>query len=245
MEFNIMINLPKCSCDRGPTLKKHNDLLKLLQFLMGLDEVYAPIKSQILTTEPLPDVKSNDWKNNKNNGQTSQNKGFVRNTTLVYKQCHMTGHTLNRCFELIRYPSGFKKRSSNSQFTGTTANNAVPARIGNVEGITHALTSDQYKRLINLLSSSGGNHADAQVNIAYSGASQHVTYCAKLLFDIINVDHFNITITHPNRTIEKVKQIGSFQLSNKIVLKYVLVVPGYHVCQARTTWVNTESNRSE
>ncbi|GKB22090.1 hypothetical protein Tco_0856013 [Tanacetum coccineum] len=38
-EFDILVNLPGCSCDGAPTLKKHNDLLKLMQFLMGLDDV--------------------------------------------------------------------------------------------------------------------------------------------------------------------------------------------------------------
>nr|GEU84246.1 hypothetical protein [Tanacetum cinerariifolium] len=38
-------------------LKEHNQLLKLMQFIMGLDEVYAPIRSIILTTYHIPDVK--------------------------------------------------------------------------------------------------------------------------------------------------------------------------------------------
>nr|GEW64072.1 ribonuclease H-like domain-containing protein [Tanacetum cinerariifolium] len=39
------------------TLKEHNQLLKLMQFLMGLDEIYTPIRSIILTTYPILDVK--------------------------------------------------------------------------------------------------------------------------------------------------------------------------------------------
>nr|GEX34946.1 retrovirus-related Pol polyprotein from transposon TNT 1-94 [Tanacetum cinerariifolium] len=59
-----------------------------------------------------------------------------------------------RCFELIGYPNSFKKRSGNGQSIGTTAaNNAVLARSGCGDGITYALTSDQYKRLMILLSS--------------------------------------------------------------------------------------------
>ncbi|GKD55976.1 hypothetical protein Tco_1289363 [Tanacetum coccineum] len=38
-------------------LKKYNQLLKLMKFLMGLNEVYASIRSIILTIDPTPDVK--------------------------------------------------------------------------------------------------------------------------------------------------------------------------------------------
>ncbi|GKC97919.1 hypothetical protein Tco_1168194 [Tanacetum coccineum] len=71
----------------------------------------------------------------------------------------MTGHAMYICFELVGNPSGFKKRSVNGQSTGgNAANNVVPARTGPSEGITHTFTSDQYKRLMSLLSSGGGKH---------------------------------------------------------------------------------------
>ncbi|GKB83620.1 hypothetical protein Tco_0950515 [Tanacetum coccineum] len=48
----------KVCCDGASVLKKHGQFLRLMQFLMGLDEVSALVRSQILTTEPLPNVKS-------------------------------------------------------------------------------------------------------------------------------------------------------------------------------------------
>ncbi|GKB18227.1 hypothetical protein Tco_0852150 [Tanacetum coccineum] len=38
--------------------KKHNQLMKLMQFLMGLDDSYMQIRSSILSREVLPDVRS-------------------------------------------------------------------------------------------------------------------------------------------------------------------------------------------
>ncbi|GJT32897.1 putative RNA-directed DNA polymerase [Tanacetum coccineum] len=38
--------------------KKHNQLMKLMQFLMGLDDTYMRIRSSILSKETLPDVRS-------------------------------------------------------------------------------------------------------------------------------------------------------------------------------------------
>ncbi|GJZ21912.1 hypothetical protein Tco_0558951 [Tanacetum coccineum] len=56
-QYNSLVNLPDCICEKSDKLNKDNQLLKLMQFLMRLDEIYAPIRSIILTTDPIPDVK--------------------------------------------------------------------------------------------------------------------------------------------------------------------------------------------
>lgn len=38
-------------------LIKHNQLIKLVQFLLGQDDAYVPIRSNILTKDPLPSFK--------------------------------------------------------------------------------------------------------------------------------------------------------------------------------------------
>ncbi|GJT90996.1 hypothetical protein Tco_1079841 [Tanacetum coccineum] len=77
----------------------------------------------------------------------------------------MTGYIIDKSFEIIGYPNGFKKRVGNGQFAGNSAaNSAVLARTGSSDGITHALTSGQYNRLMILLSSLGGNPMDTQFN---------------------------------------------------------------------------------
>ncbi|XP_071699849.1 uncharacterized protein [Rutidosis leptorrhynchoides] len=40
------------------SFQDHNKFLKLMQFLMGMDEVYTPIRSHILTTDQVPNVKT-------------------------------------------------------------------------------------------------------------------------------------------------------------------------------------------
>nr|GEV07186.1 ribonuclease H-like domain-containing protein [Tanacetum cinerariifolium] len=42
--------------DKG--LKKHNQLMKIMQFLMDLDDSYMQFRSSILSREVLPDVRS-------------------------------------------------------------------------------------------------------------------------------------------------------------------------------------------
>ncbi|GJU77595.1 hypothetical protein Tco_1274665 [Tanacetum coccineum] len=57
-QFDALIELPKCTCHVADDFKKHNQLMKLMQFLMGLDDTYMQIRSSILSRESLPDVRS-------------------------------------------------------------------------------------------------------------------------------------------------------------------------------------------
>ncbi|GJU58883.1 ribonuclease H-like domain-containing protein [Tanacetum coccineum] len=57
-QFDAMISLHSCTCDAAKHFEKHNQLIKLIQFLMGLDENYLAIRSNILTREPLSLVKA-------------------------------------------------------------------------------------------------------------------------------------------------------------------------------------------
>ncbi|GKB16095.1 hypothetical protein Tco_0850018, partial [Tanacetum coccineum] len=45
----------------------------------------------------------------------------------------------------------------------------------------------------------------------------------------MDVTSLNLTVSHLNGTMEYVKQIGSYKLGNNLIIKDVLVVPGYHV----------------
>ncbi|GJU13262.1 putative reverse transcriptase domain-containing protein [Tanacetum coccineum] len=57
IEFDILTKLPDCVCLVRVELVDHDKLLKLMQFLMGLDDKYQPIRSSLLTREILPEVK--------------------------------------------------------------------------------------------------------------------------------------------------------------------------------------------
>ncbi|GJT67854.1 ribonuclease H-like domain-containing protein [Tanacetum coccineum] len=57
-QYDAMIELPKCVCNASKSFKKHNQLMKLMQFLMGLYDSYMQIRSSIISREVLPDVRS-------------------------------------------------------------------------------------------------------------------------------------------------------------------------------------------
>lgn len=62
-EFDALTKLPKCTCNvkcdcaASKELLVHQQLMKLVQFLIGLDDCYQPTRSALLTRDPLPDVK--------------------------------------------------------------------------------------------------------------------------------------------------------------------------------------------
>ncbi|KAJ0888787.1 putative retrotransposon gag domain, retrotransposon Copia-like protein [Helianthus annuus] len=56
-QFDAMLQLPTCSCKAAKDYNDFTMLIKLMQFLMGLDDVYQPVRTNLLTRETFPSVK--------------------------------------------------------------------------------------------------------------------------------------------------------------------------------------------
>nr|GEV70335.1 hypothetical protein [Tanacetum cinerariifolium] len=54
-EFDALIKLPTYVCDANKELETYNKLMKLMQFLMGVDECYLSVRRNLLTRDPLPE----------------------------------------------------------------------------------------------------------------------------------------------------------------------------------------------
>nr|GEV17101.1 ribonuclease H-like domain-containing protein [Tanacetum cinerariifolium] len=240
-QFDSLADLPAFTCDGACKLKDH-----------------AYIFSK---TGPFAfAAKSNNWAAGRNN-QNNQNNRFGRVSKLICKDYNMTRHIIDRCYELVGYPPGFKMKGNNQFIFNMNTN-----KVDKSKGITHTFTSDQYQRLMNLKSDSGecshvhtsvtnfaGTIGSSNIVISFmtcgffnfntnistystyigwimdSDASQHITFSAKLLFNVLDVIHLNITVAHPNGTAAHVMQIRHYKLSETFIIKDVLVVPRYHV----------------
>ncbi|GJU96511.1 ribonuclease H-like domain-containing protein [Tanacetum coccineum] len=201
--------------------------MKLIQFLMGLDDVYQPIRSSLLTQPELPDVKdafvivcreeshrglgstsgvqkpqvssfvartvdnnhkgqnrnNNSFNNNNNGTNRTQYNNFNNNNngtnrtqydSLSFKNCGMKGHTVGRCFEIIGYPTGFKKNSNgnfrNNNNKGFSNSNNRGGSSNNVEvqtpNVSLPFTNDQIAKLISLIGEK--DNSGVQANMAVS-----------------------------------------------------------------------------
>ncbi|XP_075102906.1 uncharacterized protein LOC107764446 [Nicotiana tabacum] len=150
-EFESLIPEP-CDCERSGSFIEFLRQQKLMKFLMGLNDTYAPQRSQILMMHPTPSLDQaysmiiQEESQRKNNGLVTQggilgsapvdidhtalasanafNVKPKRNAGLYCDYCKMKGHTREGCYKLIGYPSGFK---FNSRRRGSYEQSAVVA----------------------------------------------------------------------------------------------------------------------
>ncbi|KAJ0866536.1 putative RNA-directed DNA polymerase [Helianthus annuus] len=281
-QFDAMLHLPTCSCQAAKEFNEFSTLIKLMQFLMGLDDVYQSVRTNLLTREPLPSVKvafsvisREESHRMSSSGSKSQNVAFVSKTNQSFDQrkkfnkgsnsslkcthCNMLGHTVDRCFEIIGYPPGFKRRGNNTNQSGkvnlanSNKTNTVNNASSSVGSSGFPFTSEQISKLLSLVGEKNASDSQNQnvggeifnvsnfvscsssvgfnMNgwIVDSGASQHMVRTDKDLINIVDISEFNITVSHPNGTNVKVLKIGNQKLINEIILKDVFYVPGYNV----------------
>ncbi|GJR73215.1 putative RNA-directed DNA polymerase [Tanacetum coccineum] len=146
-EFDIMTKLPKCSCAVREDVSKHHQLMRLMQFLMGLNDVYQPIRSSLLSRETLLDVKEafaiiSREESHRGIASSSgsvpkpQISNFVSRTKFSNNNNNgnkifdnkwvnnSVGHTIERCFDIIGYPPRYNRNSSRPGVKSTFTANA-------------------------------------------------------------------------------------------------------------------------
>ncbi|KAJ0834657.1 putative RNA-directed DNA polymerase [Helianthus annuus] len=276
-QFDAMVQLPSCSCQAAKDYNDFPTLIKLMQFLMGLDDVYQPVRTNLLTREPFPSVKAayalisrEESHRLSSSGSKGQSVSFIAksnqanqnfdsrrrnfrgpNSNLKCTNCNMLGHTIDRCFEIIGYPPGMKKRTSGS-FGRNNSNNNKSGTASSAAS-TLPFTPEQISKLISLVgdksegdqvkSNMGGMSScvtgfvsSCSVSFGHdyswvvdSGANQHMSKSDKNMFNCVDVSEYGLKVGHPNGTSVSVLKIGELRLINNVVLKDVFYVPEYSV----------------
>ncbi|KAL2252169.1 UNVERIFIED_CONTAM: Retrovirus-related Pol polyprotein from transposon RE1 [Sesamum indicum] len=157
-ELACITHTPICTCGAAKEAAEIRGNDNLMQFLMGLNQSYDHIRSQILIMDPLPDsnrayamVLRVEKQQQVNSGQTYTNpnmamqafkktepiKNFQRKRnpvdkrTQICKHCGKNGHMKEGCFELIGYPDWYKPFLEQKKEGAQTMNRAAVTRTEN------------------------------------------------------------------------------------------------------------------
>ncbi|GKC81894.1 ribonuclease H-like domain-containing protein, partial [Tanacetum coccineum] len=188
-------------------------------FLMGLDDNYLAIRSNILTREPLPLVKvAFDIVSGEESHRNITSSGATKPTASVFsaKTFDKKRHIVDRCFEILGYPAGYVKRNFIPNSRPITNNNTTvdphsnKASSNTTSNSLVSLSNEQLTRLMNLLNDNGVSTANA--NMSVNG---------------VDISNIGLTIGHPNETQALITKIGDLEINNNITLYDVLVVPEY------------------
>nr|GEV03303.1 ribonuclease H-like domain-containing protein [Tanacetum cinerariifolium] len=209
--FNLHKNINSLN-QNGSTLVDYYNKLKSMwkqfdaMFLMDLDESFLAIRSNLLTREPLPCVKT---------------AFFVINGPNLNLKCtnfNKTGHTMDRCFELIGYLVGYVKRNFNSNSRPVTRNNAstdvhsngVSSNNSTTGNSLVSLSSEQLARLMNLLNENGVSTTNANM-------AGKVKYRVKRVVNYANLNHDNYYFASAlNKSVEPTCYEEAISDSNSI-----------------------------
>ncbi|GJV38631.1 ribonuclease H-like domain-containing protein [Tanacetum coccineum] len=138
--------------------------MKLMQFLMGLNDVFQSIRSSMLSGETLPAVKNafaiiSRQESHKRIACSSS--GFVSKPQIS----GFVGHTIDRCFDLIGYPLGYNKNLV-SKTNGFKIVNVNSASTSSENDATLSFINEQIMKLMNLINDlpSGNMQANMACN---------------------------------------------------------------------------------
>ncbi|GJY51151.1 hypothetical protein Tco_0441998 [Tanacetum coccineum] len=146
----------------------------------------------------------------------------VGGSGLVCENCGFNGHTIDRCFKIIRYPADFGKKKSGQNFKKQNVSNNKSVGKSSSSGFA----DEQMATLISLIKD---NKVGKNMQANMAGANQHMTYIDKELDNVLDVSHLKIKVGRLNGTEAYISKIRNLRLSNGLTLYDVMVIPKYCV----------------
>ncbi|GJU05863.1 hypothetical protein Tco_1122293 [Tanacetum coccineum] len=229
-EFDALTKLPKCvcevkcCCDASKELSLHQQLMKLMQFLMCLDDCYQPFRSTLLTRDPLPEVKDaytivSREESHKGIPETSNaNELKMSDTSFAAKSINNNRRFFNN------NNNGTRGSNNNNMNKGPNANlNNDKQSSASVSST--GFTFEQIQKLLSLIN----DNSTRSVHANMTDANQHLTVSTVGMFNVIDITSLKITIGYPNGTLDTISHVGNLKLCNNVVLYDVLVFFGYCV----------------
>ncbi|KAH0722716.1 hypothetical protein KY290_005368 [Solanum tuberosum] len=154
-----------CTCGGKTKMHKAEQDRKLIQFLMGLNEVYTIVRVQ---EEKQREVKSStrmslastslsassgaSMSPTANSGRGNFRTNYSQSKSQMEMSTEKAGHTEEKCYRLHDFPQNFKFTRGRNSGSVATAHANCDAPMDQDQG-TQSLTKDQYDHLVRLLES--------------------------------------------------------------------------------------------
>ncbi|XP_070049137.1 uncharacterized protein LOC142178276 [Nicotiana tabacum] len=173
-EMDLMIPTSGCDCEENkPFIEKFRNL-HLLQFLVGLNESYSHVRSNVLLRSPTLTVNqaytlAMQEESQRTLGMDNTDREPLtmlagrgqglkpKKPGLICEHCGYKGHLTKNCYRIIGFPSDFK---SKKKAQGVGGKSYANVSIGEAEGSNskksqgNFLTEEQYKQLMNVFNKS-------------------------------------------------------------------------------------------
>ncbi|GKD51417.1 ribonuclease H-like domain-containing protein, partial [Tanacetum coccineum] len=222
-EFDTLTLLPACTCAAHESVLKHNQLIRLMQFLMRLNDVYQNIRSNIVARDPLPDVKEAFNVVSREESHRGLHLGIgsgfgnkVQPAAFVVKSNNFRGN------EPRRGGNSFGNSNGKVYNNNTEAPKGASTSFGSTSFDTQ-FTKEQMMKILSLINGKPSGNAMRPTFLngnALFNMHFEKFFCAQTFF--------NLTVGHPNGTLAKISAIGSLRLTANVVLFDVLVIPDYN-----------------
>ncbi|XP_060177713.1 uncharacterized protein LOC132607636 [Lycium barbarum] len=214
-----------CTCEGKKKMIQFKEDERLIQFLMGLNDTYAPARSNILMITPLPSINYAytllmQDQNQREVHVTSQfpaathraaNYSSKASTSYRGKKhtqfctyCKMTNHSIEKCYKLLGFPADFKFTKSKN-YQGNARGNSIfstEQQKGNLQDLNTAnhveqqLSTDQLTQLMDLLKHmQSGQTSGTDVNA--NSAAEMFSFMNTSLNPFASFPNTNLTTAFP------------------------------------------------
>ncbi|CAL1398262.1 unnamed protein product [Linum trigynum] len=252
--INPRCSCGNCSCDIAKQVRDKQEAEWLNDFLLGLDDTFAIVRSQILSSKPTPTLTEAYQQVAAEEQQrqiTASRKPVVEAAAFQVRNekerdsddrvrcsnCNKLGHLREQCFRLIGYPPDFGKNRPNGGKKQKGENSSRAAHVDAEESPIPGLTASQFAQLKQFFSAPtpatpdptahmAGNSIDLSEWLIDSGCNEHIVSDINW-FDQVHYSHGHSPVRIPNGKCIPVEGIGSVVLNSQLTLHRVLHVPQF------------------
>ncbi|XP_075101954.1 uncharacterized protein LOC142177372 [Nicotiana tabacum] len=202
-ELDILAPLPSCDCEESRPYVEHLVRQRLLQFLMGLNESYSHVRSDVLLKRPVLSVNQAyavvvQEESQRRLGVVDSNKDPLtmlaagkgqmfknKRPGMICEHCGYRGHLKKNCYKIIGYPPDFKSKRKGQYNaiklfanTANTGENVIGKNQTQIQQGSY-FTEEQFNQLMKLLSKTSTGE-----NSSIRGVSSNLAGTVSLLSNV-------------------------------------------------------------